>query len=503
MNQDSFSLYEQIKPLNKELNIVFTPDNSTIRYVYEVIKDGKITDTLEISSHRTVSIPLKETGIFQIRVTEYSKKGSAVVSSGEYHLDLDRPMIIVTDDSLTIYQMKKNETVDFGQYVRAYDEQDGNLTTKITSNIDEIDLTKIGLNHITFTVSDEAGNIASKTVPLNVIKGYGDRLFAIQFVIIIALVLFLWRVVVYRRSLNYEKRLAKYSVDPIRDTRPSLFDHIMNSYRIVIQKCSSILKRSVFLQKYSKRYEKYLVLYHKLYEDGIDFVSCKVLMALVLLIVAIFSKTIQYQVIELYEVSIPLLFGFFLPDFVFLSKYKLHRNRLENDLLQAIMIMNNAFKSGRSITQAVDLVTRELAGPMSEEFKKMSLELSFGLSIDVVFERFSKRVNLEEVTYLTASLSILNRTGGNIIKVFSSIERSLFSKKKLKLELASLTGSSKIIVTVLIAVPVFFVLFISMISPTYLTPLYTTEFGVILSAIILVIYIIYIWIVRKIMKVRM
>ena len=36
------------------------------------------------------------------------------------------------------------------------------------------------------------------------------------------------------------------------------------------------------------------------------------------------------------------------------------RSQIENDLLQAIIIMNNAFKSGRSITQAIELVTKEL-----------------------------------------------------------------------------------------------------------------------------------------------
>ena len=89
------------------------------------------------------------------------------------------------------------------------------------------------------------------------------------------------------------------------------------------------------------------------------------------------------------------------------------------------------------------------------------MELNFGLEIDVVFDRFSKRVHLEEITYLTASLSVLSKTGGNIIKVFSSIEQNLFNKKKLKLELASLTGTSKIIVTALYLVPALFILFVS------------------------------------------
>ena len=80
--------------------------------------------------------------------------------------------------------------------------------------------------------------------------------------------------------------------------------------------------------------------------------------------------------------------------------------------------------------QAIEIVAKELKGPISQEFKKMHLEISYGLSLDVVFERFSKRIESEEVSYITSSLSILNKTGGNIIKVFSSIEKMLFNKRK-------------------------------------------------------------------------
>ena len=207
--------------------------------------------------------------------------------------------------------------------------------------------------------------------------------------------------------------------------------------------------------------------------------------------------------ISSYECIIPFIFGFYLSDIIYISKYKMYRNKLENDLLQAITVMNNAFKSGRSITQAVELVSTELEGPIALEFKKIYMELNFGLEIDVVFDRFYKRVKLDEIAYLTASLSVLNRTGGNIIKVFSSIEENLFNKKKLKLELASLTGTSKIIVTVLYLVPAFFILFISLVNPGYFEPFYTTTIGFIFMGIILILYLIYIFMVNKIMKVRM
>ena len=152
--------------------------------------------------------------------------------------------------------------------------------------------------------------------------------------------------------------------------------------------------------------------------------------------------------------------------------------------------------------QAIEIVAKELKGPISQEFKKMHLEISYGLSLDVVFERFSKRVESEEVSYITSSLSILNKTGGNIIKVFSSIEKMLFNKRKLKQEMKSLTSSANMISKVLLIMPFVFVAVISLLNPTYFTPLFNTSLGNILLIIIVIIYALYAFIVNKIMKVR-
>ena len=149
------------------------------------------------------------------------------------------------------------------------------------------------------------------------------------------------------------------------------------------------------------------------------------------------------------------------------------RKTIENDFISAITIMNNSFKSGRSITQAIDTVASQLKGPVGKEFHRMSVELLYGLELEVVFKRFAKRIGLEEATYLTASLTILNKTGGDIIKVFDNIERSMFDKRKLRLELASLTSGSKVVVYTLLGMPFFFGLVISLINPEYFLPFFT------------------------------
>lgn len=503
--ETGFDIYES--PLtNKEISITYTPAKNIRAYTYQIIKDGEVKETYTIPSSAASQIVLYESGTYQISVTitdRYNRKTEE--TSGTYVLDLGEPTIACDSSVITMYQTKDINSIkkEVSNHCKVIDGVEGDISTKLELETSSILPEQIGLQPLTLTVSDNAGNIATKELNLNIKRDNSSLLLGFQIGLFLICIILLYRFIKYKRSVNFEKRLSKYAVEAVYDRRLSVFDTLALQYMDIITRMSHILGKSALLKKSSNKYEKYIPLYKEIYKEPMDFISVKILTAILLVIVAIFAKTIQFEVLQMYEVFIPCIFGYVLPDIIYLTKYKLHRNRIENDLLQAIIIMNNAFKSGRSITQAIELVTKELDGPIAEEFKKMHLEISFGLSIDVVFKRFSERIKLEEVTYLTASLSILNKTGGNIIKVFDSIEKTLFNKKKLKLELLSLTGSSKIIVYMLIAIPVLFVVFISMISPTYFVPLISTPIGWIITGLIMIIYVLYIVCVQKIMKVRM
>ena len=96
----------------------------------------------------------------------------------------------------------------------------------------------------------------------------------------------------------------------------------------------------------------------------------------------------------------------------------------------------------------------------------------------------------------------MNKTGGNIIKVFDSIERTLYNKKKLDNEFKSLTSSSRMIFYVLVCMPICFVLFLGLVNKEYYLPLINNKLGIVLIAIIVSIYVAYIVVVKKVMKVK-
>lgn len=498
--ESSLSIYSHEKVTNEDIVITYTPSNSVINYEYIIIKDSKELETIQVSNNQPSNIILSETGTYRIRLIEYYDGSNRKILTGKYCVDKESPVLEVKNKNLTL---KKGESIDIMDAVTASDNYDGDITSLITTNKNELDLNKIGSNELIYTVSDSAGNEVSESITIDVIRNDNYQLYFTQGFLLIISMIFLIYIIRYNRSLKFEKRLSKYSVKSIKDKNKTLLDGLKKFSDKILKKIASVLNKSVFVKKHGKRYQKFVITFGRENDTTANFIAQKVLMSIIFLLVSIVSKAIRSQVIYGYEMIVPLFFGYYFLDIIYGYRYKAYRKKVENDFLQAIIIMNNAFKSGRSITQAVELVSTELNGPIAEEFKKMALEISFGLDIEIVFRRLSDRLKLEEAVYLTSSLSITNKTGGNITKVFDSIEKNLFNRRKLKIELKSLTGSSKIIMYVLIMVPVFFVGIISLINPNYFSPLFASPIGLILIFLMVIIYVAYIVIVRKIINIRM
>ncbi len=517
----NFNIFSQEKPVNKDISIIYTPSLNVVSYQYRIFKNASESLTLKngaldnptliykdyvtVSGSAVSNISLSMTGVYKLEIIEkYVDGTSNMFNSGFYVIDKEAPKIEINDYRNQIYEYRiGQDDLDVLPKIVAYDNYSGNVSNKVSNNLDSVNFKKAGIYDINYTVLDDAGNEASKIVKVNVVNNNIDVVHTWQIIILISMIPVLVYLYFYNHAIKLEKRLSKYSVEPLASDNFSLVDKALKFYLSIIKFLKKIYLNSYYITRHSRRFDKYVGIVDNVHKDSVELMASKTVVAFIVLALAIIVRTVQFKILAVEEYFIPLILGYLLPNFYYTYKYQKYYSRLENDLLQAIIVMNNAFKSGRSITQAIELVTHELDGPIAYEFNLMYTQLQLGLSLDVVFENFSKRIKIEEVSYLTASLSILNKTGGNIIKVFSSIEKTLFNKKKLKLELKSMTGSSKIIMYLLSALPIFLIVVIGVVNPDYYLPLYTSKIGFILMGIILAIYLSYIVVIRKIMRVRM
>ena len=322
----------------------------------------------------------------------------------------------------------------------------------------------------------------------------------LQIILIIFLAFLIYLFLKLSFSNSLENRFRDYSLTSSIDEDAPFFEKVVENIWKVIKKINKLVEKSEILKKYSKRFEKYISYNEKNQKNGLDYISIKFLISIILGIIYTISSMIRLNFDSMFLLLIMTL-SFFILDFVFMIEYKNKRKRIENDLLSAIIIMNNAFKSGMNIMQAVSIVESELEGPIKEEFKKISIDIKYGLSLETVFERFYNRVRIEDVKYMTSSLSLINKTGGNIIRVFGSIEKNFYDKKKIKDEMDSLISSSKFMFKLLTIMPVILCLVIFMLNPEFFLPLIKEAVGRFIILLIIILYSLYIFVVKRIMRV--
>ena len=304
-------------------------------------------------------------------------------------------------------------------------------------------------------------------------------------------------VIVYKieRIIFFEKRIKEYTVHNQKEDI-SFMDKLSIKYYNFISK----FKNNKNLEKHSSNYQKYITLGEV--ENPIFFLIHKLIIGIFFTGLVILSSIINGKIASFFSLIISFIIGYYLYDIYLYFSAKSKKKRIKNDMLRAVILLNNSFKAGKSILQSVSIASEKLPKPINLEFKRIYQDMTYGLSADIAFQRFSNRVQLEEAKYIASSLSILNKTGGNIVSVFSSIEKTLFDRKKLENDLKTSAAASNLVVKFLMGIPIVFVLLIYIISPNYFEPLFSSPLGYFILFIIWMMFIIFIYLLNKIMKVK-
>jgi tight adherence protein B len=324
----------------------------------------------------------------------------------------------------------------------------------------------------------------------------------IQMMIIFTLIAFMLYLCKIDRLNNKLKRIENHSLNIKKQSTFSIMNFIYYSYKGIIKIITIFLTNVPFIKKYSLRYEKYTEFKNEKTITAIDYISNKILVSVIITLL-IFGYNIMLNIeTSDYVIILTLLSGYIIPDIY--NQIKLHnrRKQIEKDLLKAIIIMNKSFKAGKSIIQGIEIVASEVDGPISDEFSKIATDISYGLSIEIAFGRFKDRINIEEINYITSVLTIANQTGGNIIKVFTSIEKSLYNKDRLKKEFNALTASSNITIKVLTLLPFVIIFTIHSLNNEYFNPLFNNVMGLFITSLIIIILITYLFLVNRVLRVR-
>jgi len=148
--------------------------------------------------------------------------------------------------------------------------------------------------------------------------------------------------------------------------------------------------------------------------------------------------------------------GLFIPNFILKIKESQRRQRLQSQILDAIMVLSTSLKGGLSLLQAFEALEEEISPPMSQEIGLVIREVKMGVPLEESLKHFDQRVNSEEFRLIVNSILIARETGGDLTKVLSRLSTTVRDSHKLKDSIRTLTLQGRIQGVIMSFLPIVF-----------------------------------------------
>ncbi len=205
------------------------------------------------------------------------------------------------------------------------------------------------------------------------------------------------------------------------------------------------------------------------------------------------------------SIIVALLFlpiGFIIPDLIVGSKKSKRSAKINSQLPEALNIISNGLRAGFSFTQAIGIVTKEITGPISEEFNKVLRDNILGKALEEALTNMSERIDDEDLDMVITVFIIQRQVGGNLAEVLDTISKTIRERVKLKNDVKTLTAQGRISAVIVSLLPFAIAIGLSIISPGYLDIMFTTLIGKLMIIAAITSQIIGIFILTKLVDIK-
>lgn len=169
--------------------------------------------------------------------------------------------------------------------------------------------------------------------------------------------------------------------------------------------------------------------------------------------------------------------GVMLPTLLLGQLKKKRLKKIEVQLPDALDMIVNAMRAGFSFQAAMKFVGEEMPAPLGEEFMRFYEEQRLGMDVRNALLDLQERVGSLDVKMFVTSLLIQRETGGNLSEILTSLSTLIRDRGALHDHIDTLTAEPKFTGLALSALPVLAFIAYSVLNPSMMQPMYTTDLG--------------------------
>ncbi|GAA0480448.1 type II secretion system F family protein [Salinibacillus aidingensis] len=282
-----------------------------------------------------------------------------------------------------------------------------------------------------------------------------------------------------RHKLQVEYRLNKYFSEEANDenkmtTRGRTIEQAGNRdafLKSAFQRFSRIFRGKKQTEKWAELIET----------SGVPIRSEEFMAIRLLSVLLTFMTAFAMELNWMMVILLPLI-GWFGPGSYLKHKRKKRIQACSDQLPQALGTISTAMKSGFSFMQAMQLVAKEVSDPLGTEFAKAIREMNLGISMEQSFQNLLSRLPNKDLKLVVTAVLIQRSTGGNLSKLFETIEETIHERIRMKDELKTLTSQGRMSAIIISLLPVVLGLILNVASPSYFSPMLEHPLGLVFLA---------------------
>ncbi len=164
--------------------------------------------------------------------------------------------------------------------------------------------------------------------------------------------------------------------------------------------------------------------------------------------------------------------AFFIPDLMLKRSISQRRVNFGKQLIDVLVLTTGAVRAGYSLPQAIEVVSKELKAPASEEFRRVRHEIGLGLSLSQALTNLVARMENDDLYLVVTAININSQVGGNIVTMLEAVTVTIRERIRLFAEVRVLTAQQRFGSYILTFLPVAMVAALLAINPNYMMRLF-------------------------------
>jgi len=193
----------------------------------------------------------------------------------------------------------------------------------------------------------------------------------------------------------------------------------------------------------------------------------------------------------------------YLPFLYLVLKKSSRMKKFDAQLPDALDLMARALKAGHAFPSGLQMVSKEFDDPIGTEFAKVVEETNFGVGVEEALRNMTQRIDgSPDIKFFAIAVMIQRETGGNLAEILESIARVIRERFKLMGTIQTLSAEGRLSAWILGSIPFLLALYMTIANPEYIKVLSTDPTGRIMVLIAVVMMIAGIFIMKKMIQIK-